>query len=143
MPQTSIGFSLIELMITMIIISILTALSIPTYQNYIKKAYITSIISETDPIKLAINVCFLTHGNLNDCLTQGENGIPLPPTQEDNQVIQQIQISGNEQRVTINSIPNSHKTGLKADETYQLIGKIENDEIHWTQAGKGYEKYFK
>ena len=51
------GFTLIELMIVVAIIGILAAIAIPSYQNYIKKAKFTEVVSATAPVKLAVEEC--------------------------------------------------------------------------------------
>ena len=45
--RVQIGFTLIEIMITVVVIGILAAISIPLYQDYARQASIHSCLSET------------------------------------------------------------------------------------------------
>lgn len=51
-PQTHSGFTLIELMITVVIIAILAAIALPSYQNYIKSTNVKA--AQTDLISLSL-----------------------------------------------------------------------------------------
>lgn len=46
------GFTLVELMITMVIIAVLASIALPSYQNYIKRANIKS--AQTDLVSLSL-----------------------------------------------------------------------------------------
>jgi len=73
------GFTLIELMIVIGIIAILSAIGIPAYQNYLRKAALTDMLQTFMPYRTAIELCALDHGGLNGC-DGGSNGIPSPTT---------------------------------------------------------------
>ncbi|WP_072570632.1 MULTISPECIES: prepilin peptidase-dependent pilin [unclassified Enterobacter] len=77
--DTQKGFTLIELMVVIGIISILSAISIPAYQNYLRKAALTDMLQTFIPYRTAIELCALDHGGVAVC-DAGSNGIPSPTT---------------------------------------------------------------
>lgn len=69
------GFSLIELMIVVTIIGILSMIAIPSYQQYVKRARFSEVITATAPFKLAVALA-LQEGVSASELFNGVNGIP-------------------------------------------------------------------
>lgn len=72
------GFTLIELMVVIGIIAILSAIGIPAYQNYLRKAALTDMLQTFVPYRTAIELCALDHGGVESC-DANSNGIPSPP----------------------------------------------------------------
>lgn len=57
MPKSSqLGFTIIELMIVLIIISILVVMALPSYKKYVMRARFAEVITATQPYKIAINL---------------------------------------------------------------------------------------
>lgn len=74
----SAGFSLIELMIVVCIISILAAVAIPSYQHYTQRARFAEVINLADAYKTAVALA-LQQGEALSGLSLGMAGIPEAP----------------------------------------------------------------
>ena len=70
------GFTLFELMIAIVVIAILTAIGLPAYQGYVKKAALTDMLQTMTAYKTAVDICAIEQGNLTHCKS-GSNGVPL------------------------------------------------------------------
>ena len=69
------GFTLFELMIAIIVVAILAAIGVPTYQGYVKKAALTDMLQTMTSYKTAVEICAVEQGGLTNC-SNGINGIP-------------------------------------------------------------------
>lgn len=117
------GFSLFELMIAMVIIAILTAIAIPAYQNYIKKAAMTDMLQLSSPYRTAVEICFIESGELKSCQS-GSNHIP--PSKSSNYV---SMISVNQGIITL-----AGKSSL-SNLTVTLTPKTGQDgELNWVRS---------
>ena len=63
MPSTHKGFTLVELMITMAILSVIAAMAIPAYNGYIKTAKMTEAQNNLGALRLAQEEFFLENNN--------------------------------------------------------------------------------
>jgi len=56
-------------MIVVAIIGILAAVALPQYQNYVQKSKFAEVISATNSVRTAIDICFQIKGALSECDT--------------------------------------------------------------------------
>ncbi len=73
------GFTLIELMVVIGIIAILSAIGIPSYQSYLRKAALTDMLQSFVPYRTAVELCAIDKGGVTAC-DAGTNGIPSVKT---------------------------------------------------------------
>lgn len=128
MTKNSSGFSLMELLIALVIVGILSAMAIPTYNNYTKRAHYSEIVLATQPYKIAVMECFVSAGELAKC-NGGSEGIPADATQG-NDAIKSINI--NQGIITIT--PNA-KNGITEIDTYVLTPIANGTRLQWNSSG--------
>src|SRR3990167_8142263 len=70
------GLTLMEFLISVVIVAALIITAIPTYKHYSKKAFYSDLIQATFEYQTAVTQCINAHhGNLTDC-NAGHEGIP-------------------------------------------------------------------
>ena len=129
------GFTLIELLIVIAIIGILAAIAIPAYQNYIKRAAYSELITAMSPIKLAIEACYTQEQDLATCDTEAKIGETLP-TGLTNKALNEIELTATTAAIT--ATPNNYK-GIADTETCTLtpteVTAGSGNRLEWEYSG--------
>lgn len=127
------GFTLLELMITLAIISLLLMMALPKYQQYLRRARYTELVQAAAPYQLGVAECFTETTDLKQCQS-GLQGIPAPIT-EPIQHIQSLVVQNGV--ITITPVA---KDGFSASDTYVLTPEIQQSQLTWQTSGGGIKK---
>ena len=137
------GFTLIELLIVIAIIGVLAAIALPTYQNYIKRAAYTEVITAMSPIKLAVEVCYSQEQDLKNCDTSEKIGETLP-TGLTGKALDNITLK--EETAAITATPHNYKGILEEDtctlspEAVSVSTEGDSKRLEWEYSGKCLDK---
>ncbi len=124
------GFTLIELMVTVLIIAILAKTAITSYLNYTRRSYYVEVVLAAEPYKLGIILCYQTIDTLTGC-TNGANQVPSNLTISTG-AVRRIRTANGVITVTPNA---AH--GVLTTDTYILTPRIKNNTLIWTTSGGG------
>ena len=129
------GFTLIEMLITIAIITILMSIAMPSFSRYLKRAHYTEIVNAVAPFKLGVSECFQVNGSLDQC-NPGNEGVPKDISKTSkSSLIQSIHtVNG-----TITITPKANN-GFSSDDTYILTPSNEQDSLTWKRSGGGVER---
>lgn len=125
------GLTLLEFLISVVIISALVIAAIPTYQHYSKKAYYSDLIQASFRYQTAVTQCLTTGKHkLAEC-NGGEHGIPANRTQGRRMVDSIIVKAG------VITVTPKARHGITADQTYILTPQVTTEGVRWQVSGGG------
>lgn len=129
-PKAQQGFTLIELMITIAIVGILSAIAIPSYQQYTRRAYYAEIVTATSPYRVAVGECVQRLNTLTGC-NAGSNRIPAA-----------LGVTGAITSLTVTNgvitVTPVAQNGIVAGDTYILTPTLTGSgNITWASSGGG------
>lgn len=130
LSRSQSGFTLIEMLVTIAIIAILTAITAPSFSRYLKRAHYVEIVNSTAAFKLGVTECFQVEGALSSC-NGGNNGVPADLSSTSSKsLIKSISTT----KGIITATP-KNKEGFKATDTYILTPSDEHGSLVWQTSG--------
>jgi len=132
------GFSLLELIITIAIISLLVSLTFPTYQRYTDKARFLEVVLSVFKTKKAVELCSQIDAAdassfKQKCIGGGGGGVHDLPTPSS--AVSSINVTANtaEATITVTALSNGVFNNV-ANPTYILLGQRKvNGQVHWRE----------
>ena len=122
------GFTLIELMIVIAILSILSSMAIPTYQDFIIRAQIQEAINLSDSVKKTIAEYYVTYQKFPS--NNQAAGVPKPEHLIGN-FVTSIQIKEGAIQITLGNRINAHVNGKVLSLRPAIVTANPNSPISW------------
>lgn len=130
-----VGFTLIEILIVISLVSILAMIAIPTYQKYTRRAYYSELIQAAAPYQLGVAECFQELGDLDGC-NAGVNNVPAAIANPQGAI---AQVNVERGVIILQPLP---QHGIEVVDDYILTPKIDGESLGWQVSGgaliKGY-----
>lgn len=127
--NSQLGFTLIEMMIVIAIIGVLAAITLPTYQYYVKKAAYIDIINTITSYKTDVALCFAEKLSLASCDT-GNGNMRNTPTVSTTIAMNSLTVVNG----VITATPNTYK-GITSNENCILTPIVSDGSLTWSFSG--------
>jgi type IV pilus assembly protein PilA len=124
------GFTLKDFIITIFILAIVAAISIPAYFNHTRRTYFSEIVQATVPYKTGVAECYRRTTDLRQCAA-GANTIPPAITIRKGAIASLLVENG------IISVTPVAAHGVLATDTYILTPSVVDNVMSWTASGGG------
>jgi Tfp pilus assembly major pilin PilA len=131
--KTLLGFSLMELLITLGVLVVLGAAALPAYLDYMRRQDYTQVIADVPKFKTAVVDCFHDLKTFKGC-SGGINHMPPNMTKPTDRVASIIILDG---VITVTPI---EKEGVKPTDIYIATPKVVNKAVEWVASGASVEK---
>ncbi len=134
--STHAGFTLMELIIAVAIVSILALIAVPSYQDYSRQATYSEVVNQTSPYQVGVMSCYNTMGTLTGC-DAASNGIPAGITGGTGVVASLTVTNG-----VVTVIPNNTR-GITSEDTYVLTPippGANTNAVTWKSSGGGVDR---
>ena len=124
-----LGFTLIELMITIAIVGILAAIALPAYQNYTRRARFSEMVLAMAPYKQAVAECAQDLGTTTGC-SGGTYGIGANVAVAEGNITSITTLNG-----TITIVPVAANGILATDTIINNPSLSTSGRVQWTISG--------
>jgi type IV pilus assembly protein PilA len=122
--KLSRGFTLIELMIVIAIIGILSAIGVPQYHQYTKRAKFSELTMEATKYKSAVEICYQASNDLTTCSNDSDY---VPSAVMNKGIISTLTVT--QGVIAAQAIPSLN------DATFTLNPSLLNNTLSWSVGG--------
>ncbi len=130
MKARSRGFTILELLISLAVIAVLGSIAVPSYKNYLRRAYFNELVQAAEPYKEAIDLCIKKTKTTKGC-DAGKNKIPAAIAVETGPVASLIVANG---IIKVTPVP---KYGIKETDTLIMTPIVNDGTVTWANSGGG------
>jgi len=128
--RTQDGFTLIELMIVVVVIGLLSAVAIPSYQGYVTRARMSETVAMVSPAQISLGEACLS-GFLNGA-TNATLGMPAATQYASAKVISSITAVGNSASEATITVVLKKFGGVQAGQTLVYKGACSLSGMNWS-----------